>query len=413
MVRIKVAQGTYNAALGETMPIVVRGGISLEGEGPGKSIISGTALHNSPGLSGQYASLVVGHPTKINRISGFTFSNTSSSRIDPNVGIVCDQGNAMPADLAPTVPNTVLKNLLMSSDYDIGIMVTTAGPSTGGGNLRITESQVQAAATGIFAVGCDDRFPTRQNPVALEIGDGTAAGANTFQFQDPAGGFSVAIGACVTRMTVRNNTFSGVNTGINIEQPLRAQGAANHFVIDDNKFDRLRGTGLSLVGGLAVVEELKGNVFSQISTSTSPGFSGAGISIVGLKEDGIARIAYARGNSFVDNDVGVMIVSSYDYKPTFMASDFGTMGDPGANVFRCNSRPVPAVGGDVIVDLVPTGVATLPFSGNLWDHMPPTHHLWNSKVNGDDWAVSSDTSIHIADDGSSQDTTPCAAGRTR
>src|SRR5262249_44762947 len=143
----------------------------------------------------------------------------SKPMLDPSTGIVCERGNAAPASAAAATPNTILKDLVLSSNYDIGMIASA--PSPGGGcNMRLTNSQVFAKNVGVSAVGCNDDPPVLQNAVAVELGDGTPAGSNTFQFQIPASGVSVSVGGCVTRMTARGNKFHGMNKGILVQQPL-------------------------------------------------------------------------------------------------------------------------------------------------------------------------------------------------
>jgi hypothetical protein len=413
---IIVAKGTYDRDHGETLPIVVRGGVWLEGQGSGQSIIIGAAYHTTPRPmlgNGLYLTMVVGDAGKLNQISGFTLQAGPWTFLDDPNGILCDRGNGVPADaaLAP-VPNTLLSDLVLSSDFGDGVIATSDAPY-GGCNLRVTRSQILAKGVGIWADGCEPVVPSAASPVSIEVGDGTTTGGNTFQYQSPTSGRSVAIDSCVTRASIRNNTFSGMWKGIVINQPLRSPPIANHLIIDDNKFDRLTSAGLSLQGGLAVVEELKGNVFSQVSTLSAMGTGAAGVSLIGLDEDGFTRVVTARQNSFADNDVGLMIASSFSYKPSFPSTDFGRADDPGLNVFRCNSRPSPAVGGDVMVDLTPTGDVTFSLDGNSWDHVVPTQAALGSQPNGTDLSARDSALTHLLDANPTVDMTACAMGRIR
>jgi hypothetical protein len=405
---IVVAPGTYDVEHGETIPIVVRGGVSLEGQGPGKSIIRGTASNNvvQPSLTrGVFTSVVIGDFAKTNRISGFSFEAVSPGIFehDQVTAIVCDRGNATPG----AAPNTILNDLLFSADYGTGVFAST-GTSLGGCNLSIVHSDIRSSGVGISAGGCSDSFPSAVSTVELEIGDGTSAGGNTFRYQRPADGVAVSIGPCVTKFAARNNTFFGMNTGILVAQPLRGSSSANHLVVEDNKLDQLTRAGLSLTGGLAVVDSLRRNVFSHISSNAVGGLKGVGTLLLGRDEDGFARIVTARENSYLNNDIGVLIASIYAYKQTFQPSDFGTQTDSGNNVFRCNVGP--DTGGDVMVDLVPPVPMTFLFAGNQWDHtfsFMTRANLNNNPRPGSDLSARDETYVQFDVSNATQATALC------
>jgi Protein of unknown function (DUF1565) len=382
IVTIHVAQGTYDKDHGEAFPIVLQGGIRLVGDGPDKTFIVGS------GQFGAAVTLVIGDANTVNTLSGFTLK-PAASKVNPTA-ISCDRGNATPAG---AVPNTHITNLVLDPGYDTGIVATAEGATDGGGcNLHLTSSTVQGRY-GVWAVGCHD-LPLRASPVAVRLGDDDSSSGNFFQ----TSGTSVFIQDCVPSVVALHNRFSGGGTGIDIEQLLRTPAVENHHTINYNKFENQTYSGLSLLGGLAVVDDLDDNVFSNISNPPLGGFIGAGVHLVGIfATDGLARIKSARRNTFFRNDIGVWIEIGLPNSSIPNAVDFGTSGDPGNNSFQCNSRPTASTvaGGDVVIDVVPPGgtTVTFPFAGNLWDHTPPIQATLDKRQNGTDLAVRYDATI--------------------
>ena len=94
-------------------------------------------------------------------------------------------------------------------------------------------------------------------------------------------------------------------------------------------------------------------------------------------------------------------------------TDFGTAGDPGGNVFACNSSATTKINGDVIVDAAANGVVTLPFEGNAWDHVPPTSAARSSAANGTDLQLPDTLAPAPNTTGATEANITCPAGRVR
>jgi hypothetical protein len=106
--------------------------------------------------------------------------------------------------------------------------------------------------------------------------------------------------------------------------------------------------------------------------------------------------------------------------PSRSVSDFGTTGDPGNNVFACNSSMTTnASGFDVYVgfDMTNGGTSngTLNLSGNQWDHAPPSLVMATSAApNGQDlWENPNITLPTITTDGATVANVTCDPGRVR
>ena len=406
VVRIQVAPGTYDAGLGERFPLVVRRGIWLEGSGPSQSTIRGVGNYHAAvrpnAYDGVLFTIVLGDPDELSRLAGFTLEPGPGLFTELPSSILCDQGNAAPAGIVTSEPNSDLRDLSIGSGYRRGIIVSAGGSGDiGGCNLRLTDSVIQSAMIGLLAVGCTDFDPRRATQVAFELGTGTAANRNVFQSQraNDASGVAVSVKACVGHFIADNNMFSGADVAIHVEQPQRIGGLVNHFTLRNNTFQRLSRTGLLLAGAAAVVDELTANTFSEISSGSSSAFVGAGVSIEGVPSEsaGFARIAKAHGNTFESNDVAVRVVGN---STTGLVLDFGTAAVPGENVFRCNSRSAGTnpPGGDVVIDLPFAPGNVFAFSGNIWDHEVPTRATFANRFNGADWTVRAADSIPLFDD---------------
>jgi hypothetical protein len=106
----------------------------------------------------------------------------------------------------------------------------------------------------------------------------------------------------------------------------------------------------------------------------------------------------------------------WDNTRTGTPADLGTPGDPGLNVFRCNSG-ANSPGADLwIVGDVNDPEAgwdgTVQLAGNSWDHDPPTIQTAEPYTNGND--ISLGAAPHVALDlsYSSVSTAECPANRT-
>jgi hypothetical protein len=152
--------------------------------------------------------------------------------------------------------------------------------------------------------------------------------------------------------------------------------------IEDNTFGPILNEGVGLFGNVAVARFVN-NTVQGVSMGSLPqyGWAGIGLSLGMFGISGAPFVAYARGNTFVGNDIAIDFRSSTQAlsDDPALQSDFGTATDPGHNEFRCNSAPSNLVangypGGDVWMDLrVPAAApVVVPFQGNAWDHEPPT-----------------------------------------
>ena len=206
----------------------------------------------------------------------------------------------------------------------------------------------------------------------MEIGDPTSGNA----FRDNQD-FTVIAGACVSRMVVQNSSFSSALWGIAIDGRNDTGDKSQYsFAIKNNTITKCAIAGIS-VTGVPVVDEVTDNVLTENISLIPAQSSSAAMSVGG------ARIAKARRNQFIGNDIGVQIGTDVttNFNSNNPASDFGNAIEPGNNVFRCNSHPI---GGGFDVKFEVVGSGTVPFQGNDWDHNPPTAQKLGSFANGAD-----------------------------
>jgi hypothetical protein len=269
--------------------------------------------------------------------------------------------------------------------YGVSIGVfSSALPEASGCNLKLVSSRIARAWAGIWSSGCDG-FPA-QTPMAVEIGDATPTHGNTFTSAYRSGqGVGVSLGGCV-RGSFRNNVFTNSDAGIILVQ---SGVAKNSFVVTNNTFMNLNNYGIAVAGAGALVTELANNSFSSISAiKASLGFPGVGLVLDSETDVTAPRVVKARKNRFFGNDAGVSVRGASALL-NYPVSDFGTAEDPGSNVFSCNGLPnnvpSPFTGGDVLISSDAAAGVTLPFSGNQWDHDPPTPGPMSSmRPNGTD-----------------------------
>jgi hypothetical protein len=407
--RIHVSSGTYNGALGERLPLVLRG-VSLMGAGREQTIIEGLGDWNpspamgSLGMGMSYpTTLVVGDAARPTLVSNLGVRNPTFQ--ESSVGIWCDRGNDLGAsDLPeggpPPEPSTTLDAIGIGPGLAAGIVTTNSRvPSRSGCNLKLTSSRLVGAWSGIWAPGCGTNEPA-QVQVGLLIGGETPGTGNTFSQirNSTADAAGLALGPCVAYGIVQNNVFVDSNAGIMLDQPgelsdggkeIAAPGR-NAFRFVDNDFLHLDDFGIAVVGVGSRIEEVSGNLFEDISTTrmNENYYLGVGLLLQGRGGETVPRLVRARGNRFVGNDAAVFLGGASELLES-QSVDFGTSGDPGANVFRCNSRPTgdSMVGGDIIVSSDSAASTTLSFAGNGWDHVPPTSSTSDARSNGTDIAV--------------------------
>jgi hypothetical protein len=441
---IHLAAGTYSVATGESFPIVLRG-ISLVGAGESQTVLTGTGLWDVPiptnatswltGTNMVVATLVVGDVTQVT-ISGLSLTQDSATMAGTEA-IVCDRGtNGTSADPKVAVTHVT------TDGFEIGLRVTWSSLPLSGCSVSVTSSSFKNGWFGIASDGAVDPTSraTRQG-VAIQVGDGTPAGANTFlnmsvpptaPLQAPAySGAGISVADAVTAV-VRGNRFLQDSTSIADMGILIEQGGPYHspsgITIDGNEFGPLANAGVEL-SGTVVVDSLVGNSFHDISMQQ---LTGAGWLGVALEMDDSANqffpvVTHARGNTFFGNDVGVAMRAYYAGSvPAGFLSDFGNATDSGGNTFRCNSAAAavqPFGGGaDVVTDMAqPQPMLVLPFEGNVWDHAPPTQTVGSPEsaepigvdvfsVSMADAGLAVDPTIDVGHASTTDGGPPCPAG---
>jgi Protein of unknown function (DUF1565) len=214
---------------------------------------------------------------------------------------------------------------------------------------------------------------------------------------------------CTTRAAIVNNTIRNCASGVAIDES--ADGSLYHFTINKNSFSRLWVNGLFVWGSTVSVDELNDNTFTQISGAFGLDKTRVAAALSLTVDLPLQVVKKARRNIITDNDQGLSFYSTHDvvFGPDGPV-DFGQPGDPGGNVFRCNSSHTGSGGSDLVVSL--TGSGTIPLYGNTWDHFPPTTAPSTTAANGTDIGVP-DTSVPgLGTDFGQADTTPCPSGHT-
>ncbi|HEX6839776.1 MAG TPA: DUF1565 domain-containing protein, partial [Polyangia bacterium] len=284
---IHVAAGTYDAALGETFPLTVRQGISLVGAGAATTTIKGTGLLNHGTAGGTIndttlnVTILTGDQTGTSTISGFTITSTLTTPTASYLGVFCDQGNAANTQTAPPpsplpTPTTVLSGVTIGPNYDYGLIVatTTTPASLLGCNIKIVASTITGNNNGMWALGCGRGVG--KISVAALIGDGTAAGGNSFtgNKNGSGGGVSVVGWDCVSPMMLDNNVFDGDDNGVNVTNHSGPAGGdpslpqPDVYEVRNNTFKNLTGVGFQADRGV-VIDQLIGNTFTNISTGAT------------------------------------------------------------------------------------------------------------------------------------------------
>jgi hypothetical protein len=358
--RIFVEPGTYDKTLGERFPLVIPGGVALDGAGADRTFVEGMGTID-PANAGTLSllSMMLGDPVRTTRVSGFTLRPGKGSA-GSGTAVYCLSGSAAMWNAATVPPNTILSNMGIGPYYYEAIYVGSSNGPGSGCNLRVAGSMIADNDNGIQCGGCPQ-------PIALE------SEGNLFRrlVSSDSRGAGVHSVGCTSRMVLRNNSFLQSDTGVDIYADWSAENRFETFTIQGNTFDSMTVTGLGLAGSGVIVDDFSDNTFTN-NTRDSPGTPALHISPNRPGEQSFAIIQRARDNRFVGNDIGVLI-ESYDYPNGFPGSDFGTRDDPGNNVFRCNGASGAAQGlfGDVIFDITDLSLqASFPFEGNEWDHAP-------------------------------------------
>ena len=263
--------------------------------------------------------------------------------------------------------STVLTDVVVGPNYMAGV-VSTSG--TTGCNLQITASTFIDNLIGVWAVGCGLAFPGPVEP-ATRIGDGTPAGRVTFQGHTGTGfsknSAAVQIWDCAGPLVVDTNTFIGNDSGISLGFHDGADLA--HVAIVDNDFTDHALQGIH-VDGATHIDVLEGNSFSANRSGNAT--LAAALRLTVRDTQLFPQVILARGNSFLDNDVGVYVAPSGVAMMGNRASDFGVALSAGNNVFSCNDSPSGTSGHDVLIDTDNVVGVTMSFNGNQWDHVGPT-----------------------------------------
>lgn len=381
---IYIAAGRYDAALGETFPLILRGGLSLHGEGATIVTVQGSGDfdHSAAGgsFNGKYrVTVVVGDDTAETSVQGMTLLADSPIPASSRVGVLCDRGSA--PSFASGV--TTLDQVTVGPGYDNGIVATTTNaPDSSGCSLRLTKSTVLGSSWGVVSFGCGTAVG--RVPVSVQIG-GPGMG-NSFAWNNTPSelGGSILIWPCTTNSTIIANSFRDGGTGVSVDQSSEQGVNINHITINGNTFSGMSINGLAVSGNAVVIDELNDNSFTNVSGSLGIDRTrvAAALAIIG-SGGAVPSIKKARRNTMIGNDCG-LILGGFD-NVSFGASgpiDFGQASDPGLNTLRCNSSPTGLGGFDL--SMTGSGAGVIPFEGNSWDHFPPPTSVSGSAPNGVD-----------------------------
>ncbi|MCU1277436.1 MAG: hypothetical protein JWM53_982 [bacterium] len=380
---IHIAAGTY--AAGETFPLVVRKGISLAGAGASTTTIKGTGVVDHSTLGGTFngaayiVTILTGDATGTSTFSGLTITDALTAPAAGYLGVFCDQGNAAstlttpPPATLPT-PTTVLSGVTVGPNYDYAVAAaTTTTPLLAGCNIKIVGSTITGNNNGMWAVGCGNGVG--KISVAAALGDGTAAGGNTFinNKNGSGGGVGVLAWDCVSPLTFDNNVFDGGDSAVAVTNHSGTAGGdasltqPNLYEVRNNTFKNLTVGGFDADRG-AVIDQLTGNTFTNISS----GASGTANAIAMRFSTSNSQVIKARNNTFIGNDVGVQAEVNAFVAGTRPAFDWGSAADPGNNTFACNSSGhAGGTGADFVFSVAAGSTVTIPLRSNKWDHVPP------------------------------------------
>jgi hypothetical protein len=413
--RIYVGPGVYDVALGETFPIVLRNGLSLYGAGASSVTIVGTGDYSSPiggGLVGfvEKVTIVAGDITEETTISDITVRAVPDVATLYNVGIYCDRGSA--PTTAATIGVTSIENVVIGPGYDSGVTAySSASPAPSGCNLRMMGCRVTGAFNGVIANGCRSGG-SQPRQVALQIGTTERGNVFTSMSSENSDSAGLFLQECVANGYIFNNTFQDSPEGIRIaQQSDPAHGIATHpFIVNGNTFTRLAHVALSVFGDAPVVD-MSDNTFVDNNSPAGANY-GAAIALWahGNSEPSGANamhmpIRKARRNTFYANDVGILLTSTGSVMFSEAGPlDFGTLSDPGGNVFRCNSSEVHS-GADLKIS-INTGPSAISFAGNTWDHFPPMQDQDGIALDGTDYVLDW-RMTPISTEGGRSDLSPC------
>jgi hypothetical protein len=427
---VLVASGAYDRQHGEQFPLVLRGGVSLEGAGTALTKIQGAGSY-LVGANGSPVGLLPSGSPSVTMVVGDTTALTTVSRLsilapDPaaDIGIFCDRGN-MTESKIDGAANTRLDQVVVGSVYDNGLFVTTSTlPEPSGCNLQMTRSSIRNSHWGIHAVGCEgfDHGTPVPHPlyVGLDLGDGTTDGGNSFvQITNPINGVPngaiLVLRECVDHVRSRYDVYRDSDAGMYNWQPAHGGQMTCKLTFEHDTFEALKVYGLWLGGGALEFASMTDNVFRGIGSALDFGYPCAAV-LLDAGDDPAPYFPHGkwRRNQFIGNDAAVYFRKEpLDLMATTRIPDFGTADDPGGNVFACNSSPSGKINGDIVVDAVADGPLALPFEGNAWDHVPPTSAPRASAANGTDVSFPDMLAPTPSTTGATEAGITCPAGRIR
>ena len=395
---IQVAAGTYDALLGEQFPLMLRGGVTLQGAGADATIVQGLGAYTPPNFAGdQYCSfstaLVVGDDTAVTTIASLGIRSGSVTPARCTWGVYCARGNAALADAAATAANTIVDHVAFSGT-EFGAVAGHDSTAPSGCNMRVASSQFRDALNGIWAFGYSPALP-----VSLDVEDSSFT--RMASDGDPGRGFGVSVWDNASHVTILRSSFTNENSGVALTQGYQttAQGY-NQIVLDGNTFASLSDYGIYL-GWSAQIASLEDNSFTSVSGAAIDG-GAPGVALYLFDHGDPAgyypRVLKARRNTFVGNDIGIELDAN-TANASALPSDFGTASDPGNNEFRCNSAPAGSgrVGYDVGLSPGVAGVSgVLSFAGNAWDVTPPIQGAPGGAKNGVDVETPSAGDVNVS-----------------
>jgi hypothetical protein len=385
---VYVAAGTYDRALGEQFPLILRG-LSLKGAGRDATLIMGTGIfdHSAQGgpFSGRYlVTIVAGDAALKTALSDIAVRSESPVPVENYYGVFCDRGSAT-GEIPPPAGQTELARVSVGPGYHGSVVATTSTSTVDGVtgcNIVIRSSLLTGGWAGLRAHGCEQMMLA--GPVLVEMGGPDPASGNVVSWmQAPGDGAAGArLEGCVLRASFQNNAFVDSVYGVTIDDkgvPFGTPGR-RPLTIKHNSFERLAAGGVVAAGNSVEIVELSDNRFVGITRAVGkvPGPRAIALSI------DLLRLGKVRRNQFIGNDFGMLL--AVPVAPG-QAADFGTADDPGGNVFRCNSSP-DEPGADLgfmgVVSSDPNWGGTIHLAGNAWDHTPPTVRTDDPIPNGCD-----------------------------
>jgi len=409
-----VAAGRYDEALGERFPLVLRG-LSLEGAGQDRTLIAGAGRFDHFPEGGSIANILtvtilVGERQLSTQLLGLSIQSLSPVPVENYYGVFCDRGNATGEVESPR-GQTHLDQVTVGPGYSSNVVVATStNPSSTGCNMLITRATITSGWRGVVALGCGSA--TYDDPVMLEMGTDDPSSGNTISWMTDTNDLAVGLQLqdCLIRGSFQYNTFRDslvgaqlADTGIVSLPHSRVNVSFKH-----NVFERLSIYGLVANGYTLFADEISDNRFSSITRAVNQTVTEA----VALSLD-VFDVGKIRRNEFIGNDTAV---EAGFYTSPGTPADFGTIDDPGNNVFRCNSAREGS-GGDVMIsgnltDPQQTWAGTLRFAGNAWDHAPPTLLAVDPPPNGVDISLLYAPHIDIDRQNATLSTASCPSGRS-